>query len=94
MFVRTVKFEKGVSTLSTIKAMIIFNRGMVYLFSSTATWPIECPPEEAQGYHLIRIKQNGPNASGQTHYLSMSGFEIYGTVTGVTETLKGIITCH
>ena len=27
----------------------------------------------------------GKNASGQTHYLSLSGFEIYGTVTSVCE---------
>lgn len=27
----------------------------------------------------------GKNASGQTHYLSLSGFELYGTVTGVVE---------
>ena len=29
----------------------------------------------------------GKNASGQTHYLSLSGFEIYGKVTGVCEEL-------
>ena len=29
----------------------------------------------------------GKNASAQTHYFSISGFEIYGTVTGVCEEL-------
>lgn len=52
---------------------------------STCTWPIESPPEELQGYRHVRIHQNGRNASGQTHYLSLSGFEIYGKVTGVCE---------
>lgn len=31
----------------------------------------------------------GKNASGQTHYLSLSGLEIYGTVTGVCEDQLG-----
>uniref|UniRef100_A0A336LX55 E3 ubiquitin-protein ligase n=1 Tax=Culicoides sonorensis TaxID=179676 RepID=A0A336LX55_CULSO len=52
---------------------------------STCTWKIECPSDETQGYRHIRIHQNGRNASGQTHYLSLSGLEIYGRVTGVCE---------
>ena len=43
-----------------------------------------------EGWHLLRLQQNGPNASGQTHYLSVSGFEIYGKVTGVLDKLQGI----
>ena len=31
----------------------------------------------------------GKNASGQTHYLSLSGFELYGTVNGVCEDQLG-----
>lgn len=54
---------------------------------STATWPIECSDDERQGWRHIRIQQTGKNASGQTHYLSLSGFEIYGSVTGVCEDL-------
>uniref|UniRef100_A0A8D8T0U6 E3 ubiquitin-protein ligase n=1 Tax=Cacopsylla melanoneura TaxID=428564 RepID=A0A8D8T0U6_9HEMI len=56
---------------------------------STATWPIQIPRgvEDEQGWRHIRIQQNGKNASGQTHYLSLSGFEIYGTLTGVCEDL-------
>ncbi|GAB6021555.1 hypothetical protein CHUAL_004153 [Chamberlinius hualienensis] len=54
---------------------------------STATWPIETPKDETQGWRHIRIQQNGKNASGQTHYLSLSGLEIYGVVTGVCEDL-------
>ncbi|XP_050310432.1 E3 ubiquitin-protein ligase Ufd4 [Anthonomus grandis grandis] len=51
---------------------------------STATWPIE-PPSDEQGWRYVRIQQAGKNASGQTHYLSLSGFEIYGQVTSVCE---------
>jgi len=57
------------------------------VFRSTASWPLESLPEEKQGWRYIRIQQNGKNASGQTHYLSLSGFEIYGTVTGVCNDL-------
>ena len=52
---------------------------------STSTWPIVCAPDENQGFRHIRIQQNGRNASGQTHYLSLSGFEIYGRVVSVCE---------
>jgi E3 ubiquitin-protein ligase HECTD1 len=54
---------------------------------STASWPFLLPQEETQGWRHVRIQQTGKNASGQTHYLSLSGFEIYGTVTGVCEDL-------
>lgn len=54
---------------------------------STASWPLSPPPEEKQGWRHIRLQQTGKNASGQTHYLSVSGFEIYGTVTGVCDDL-------
>lgn len=50
---------------------------------STATWPLEPPTGETQGWRHIKIQQMGKNASGQTHYLSLSGLELYGTVTGV-----------
>ncbi|XP_068109968.1 E3 ubiquitin-protein ligase HECTD1 isoform X4 [Hyperolius riggenbachi] len=56
---------------------------------STATWPLDPPREEKQGWRHVRIKQTGKNASGQTHYLSLSGFELYGTVTGVCEDQLG-----
>ncbi|XP_075469292.1 E3 ubiquitin-protein ligase HECTD1 isoform X7 [Ascaphus truei] len=52
---------------------------------STATWPLDPTREEKQGWRHIRIKQTGKNASGQTHYLSLSGFELYGSVSGVCE---------
>uniref|UniRef100_A0A182IYJ4 E3 ubiquitin-protein ligase n=1 Tax=Anopheles atroparvus TaxID=41427 RepID=A0A182IYJ4_ANOAO len=53
---------------------------------STFTWPIDCTTEgDQQGYRHVRIHQNGRNASGQTHYLSLSGFEIYGKVISVCE---------
>ncbi|XP_052768700.1 E3 ubiquitin-protein ligase HECTD1-like isoform X1 [Mya arenaria] len=54
---------------------------------STASWPLVAPREETQGWRHVRIQQNGKNASGQTHYLSLSGFEIYGTLTGVCDDL-------
>lgn len=52
---------------------------------STSTWPIVCAPDENQGFRHIRIQQNGRNASGQTHYLSLSGFEIYGRIVSVCD---------
>lgn len=52
---------------------------------STNTWTINCPSEETSGYRHIRIQQNGRNASNQTHYLSLSGFEIYGKVISVCD---------
>ena len=59
--------------------------------SSTATWPLDPSKDEKQGWRHIRIKQMGKNASGQTHYLSLSGLEIYGTVSGVCEDQLGKI---
>uniref|UniRef100_K1RA79 E3 ubiquitin-protein ligase n=1 Tax=Magallana gigas TaxID=29159 RepID=K1RA79_MAGGI len=54
---------------------------------STATWPLTPPEDEKQGWRHIKIQQTGRNASGQTHYLSVSGMEIYGTVNGVCDDL-------
>ncbi|XP_015172356.1 PREDICTED: E3 ubiquitin-protein ligase HECTD1 isoform X6 [Polistes dominula] len=54
---------------------------------STATWTLEPPSDEVQGWRHLRLQQIGKNASGQTHYLSVSGFEVYGEVTGVCEDL-------
>lgn len=56
-----------------------------YLIRSSATWPLEPSTSEKKGWRYIRLQQMGKNASGQTHYLSLSGFELYGTVTGVVE---------
>ena len=50
---------------------------------TTATFQVET----SQVFRHVRIQQMGKNASGQTHYLSLSGFEIYGKVTGVCEEL-------
>lgn len=52
---------------------------------STATWPLQAPAGEEQGFRFIRIQQRGTNSSGSTSYLSLSGFEVYGKVTGVAE---------
>ncbi|KAI1295344.1 E3 ubiquitin-protein ligase HECTD1 [Halotydeus destructor] len=54
---------------------------------STASWCLDVSPDETQGWRHIRLQQTGKNASGQTHYLSISGFEVYGTVTGVCDDL-------
>jgi len=51
---------------------------------STASWPLTSG-DESQGWRHVRIQQTGKNASGQTHYLSLSGLELYGTVTGVCD---------
>merc|ERR1719410_1026044 len=50
---------------------------------TTATWSLDTSAE----FRHIRIQQMGKNASAQTHYLSLSGFEIYGRVTGVCDEL-------
>ena len=57
---------------------------------STHTWKFTAEEigEETEGWHYFRIQQNGTNASGQTYYLSLSGFEIYGKVTSAVEQMK------
>jgi E3 ubiquitin-protein ligase HECTD1 len=54
---------------------------------STGTWHLTPPEEEKQGWRHIRLQQSGKNASGQTHYLSLSGLELYGSVIGVCDEL-------
>lgn len=49
-----------------------------------ASWVLT-PPEDPQGWRHVRLRQNGPNASGQTHYLSVSGLELYGEVRGLAD---------
>ncbi|XP_073949307.1 LOW QUALITY PROTEIN: ubiquitin fusion-degradation 4-like [Choristoneura fumiferana] len=49
---------------------------------STATWRLRADAP----YRYLRVQQNGKNASGQSHYLSLSGLEIYGKVVSVCET--------
>ena len=46
-------------------------------------------PDDGDGWRYLRIHQNGKNASSQTHYLSLSGFELYGTVVNVVEEALG-----
>lgn len=59
---------------------------------STASWALPGTAEEAQGWRHVRLQQAGKNASGQTHYLSLSGFEVYGTVTGICDDLgEGVL---
>ena len=54
---------------------------------STHTWKFTPSEDEKQGWRHIRVQQMGKNSSGQTHYLSLSGLEVYGQVTGVCEEL-------
>ncbi|CAI5448918.1 unnamed protein product [Caenorhabditis angaria] len=49
---------------------------------STATWHLS-DIQKDKSYRYFRIAQNGRNSSGQTYYLSVSGFEIYGDVVDV-----------
>lgn len=62
---------------------------VLFCLRSTATWPLDPSKEEKQGWRHVRVKQMGKNASGQTHYLSLSGLELYGTVTAVCEDQLG-----
>ncbi|XP_049867951.1 E3 ubiquitin-protein ligase Ufd4 isoform X3 [Pectinophora gossypiella] len=48
---------------------------------STATWRVRADAS----YRYLRIQQNGKNASGQNHYLSLSGLEVYGKVVSVVD---------
>lgn len=48
---------------------------------STSTWHV--PEQGTIAYRYYRISQNGKNSSGQTHYLSCSGFELYGDIVDV-----------
>ncbi|EGT38408.1 hypothetical protein CAEBREN_30160, partial [Caenorhabditis brenneri] len=48
---------------------------------STASWHVA--EKGTNAYRYYRIAQNGKNSSGQTHYLSCSGFEIYGDIVDV-----------
>lgn len=34
-------------------------------------------------FRYLRVAQNGKNSSGQTYYLSISGFEVYGEIVDV-----------
>lgn len=52
---------------------------------STATWRIRADAP----YRYLRVQQNGKNASGQSHYLSLSGLEVYGKVR-----VNNIIICQ
>ena len=54
---------------------------------STGSFKVKLPEDEKVGWRHIKIQQNGKNASGQTHYLSLSGLELYGTVNGVCDEL-------
>ena len=63
---------------------------------------MEPPSDDTEGWRYFRIKQNGKNSNGHTHYLSLSGFEIYGEVKGVSDKDLGkvitmgcdVIVCH
>lgn len=59
---------------------------------STATWKIPDAQQSLEGtyprgWRHLRIQQTGKNASGQTHYLSLSGMEVYGELWGVCDDL-------
>ena len=74
-------------TYNVLDCVLIITYFILKLYRSTASWPLEVKGEEKQGWRHIRIHQMGKNASGQTHYLSLSGFEIYGHVNGVCDDL-------
>ncbi len=54
------------------------------LFRSVGMWELH-PPEDATGWRHIRIRTTGPNASGSTHYLSVSGLELYGEIRSLAD---------
>nr|CAB3252456.1 E3 ubiquitin-protein ligase HECTD1 [Phallusia mammillata] len=56
---------------------------------STASWQIPGQANETKGWRHFRLQQNGKNSSKQMAYLSVSGFEIYGLVTGICDDQPG-----
>ncbi|XP_065182623.1 E3 ubiquitin-protein ligase HECTD1-like [Sycon ciliatum] len=56
---------------------------------SMHTWHLTDVPATEEGWRHMRIQITGPNSSGQTHYLSLSGFEVYGTVVQVAQDQLG-----
>lgn len=59
-------------------------------FGQAATWDLESQDavkkeKEAngEGWRFLRIQQTGRNQSGANYTMSISGFEVYGTVTGM-----------
>ncbi|XP_077299031.1 ubiquitin fusion-degradation 4-like isoform X2 [Arctopsyche grandis] len=88
---RTWLFQVSKDGLSWVTLLSHFDERVLSEPGSTNTWHIDCQVEgHVSGYRYIRIHQNGKNASGQTHYLSLSGFEIYGQVIGVCDDLKTV----
>ena len=65
------------------------NLDRLSLDRSTATWPVEVAQDETKGWRHFRIQQNGKNSSKQMAYLSMSGFELYGRITGLCDDKPG-----
>ena len=53
------------------------------------TWTLT-PPDDPIGWRHLRLKISGPNASGQTHYLSVSGLELYGEIRGLADEDLGL----
>ena len=51
---------------------------------SVGSWDLT-PPDDPTGWRHIRLKTTGPNASGTTQYLSVSGLEVYGEVRGLSD---------
>lgn len=51
---------------------------------STHTWTLD-PIDSAPPSRYVRIQMTGPNEKEGSHYLSLSGFEVYGEVVGVVE---------
>lgn len=88
--------EQGyVLRLNTFDCHVVYSintfDNLVVKFSrSTATWKLDVVPEDSEGWRYIRIHQNGKNASNQTHYLSLSGFELYGTIVSAVEESLGM----
>ncbi|VDK47623.1 unnamed protein product [Anisakis simplex] len=63
---------------------------VVYVTSSDGNrQPYGLAEDILRPYRYLRIAQNGRNASNQTYYLSLSGFEVYGSIVDVViEDLK------
>lgn len=55
-------------------------------FGASATWSLsesQVVKQESVGWRFLRIQQTGRNQSGANYTMSISGLEVYGTVTSV-----------
>lgn len=74
-------FQMSADGINWITLMAHMDEQALQEPGSTSTWWLRADAP----YRYLRVQQNGKNASGQSHYLSLSGLELYGKVVKVIE---------